>query len=269
MRKIFISYGNERYYSSLERLKKEAETLEIFDEIRIFTDKNLPERILQHTLFQYDRGGGYWIWKPWVILNTLETLQNDDILIYSDAGCQLFQDSEWGKWWKLMEKYNGIFFCYGGTMEQFCKSDLLKYFGNNLLKYYYQIQSGFLIIKKPAQHVIEEWMNIMFNMPEMVMDTTSEECERESKRYRGHRHDQAILSGLVYRNERESKLEILWQRMESRLRNGQAVYAARICTGRNRPTSRFEPLYITIVKFFLIYPYRKVRMKILKFISKW
>ncbi|MDU1889879.1 MAG: hypothetical protein E6767_04250 [Dysgonomonas sp.] len=267
MKKVFVTYGNERYYSSLERLRKEAEALQFFDEIRIITDKDLPEYITQSALYNYNRGGGYWVWKPWVVLNVLKGLQDDDILIYSDAGCQLFPDREWDEWWKTMKTYNGIFFSYGGTMEQFCRSNLLRYFGNDLLKYYYQIQSGFFIIKKKAVYIAEEWQEIMLKHPEMVMDTTEEEHKNESFKYREHRHDQAVLSGVVYRNECKLNLKVKWQRMESKFRRGQAVYAARIATGRQRPMPRFEPLFITIGKALVFSPYRKIRMRFLKSIN--
>ena len=267
MKKVFVTYGNERYYSSLERLKKEAESLRFFDEIRIITDKDLPEYIIQSPLYKYNRGGGYWLWKPWVVLKTLKELRGDDILVYSDAGCQLFPDGEWNKWWKIMETHNGIFFSYGGTMEQFCRSNLLQHFNSDLLKYYYQIQSGFFMLKKGAVSVVEGWQDIMLKHPEMVIDTTDEERKNESPKYREHRHDQAVLSGIVYKNEHKLKLKVKWQRMESRFRSGQAVYAARIATGRQRPIPSFEPLYITLGKVLVLSPYRKIRMIFLKNIN--
>ncbi|TLE03345.1 hypothetical protein [Helicobacter japonicus] len=33
------------------------------------------------------RGFGYWCWKPYIILKTLEQLENNDILLYADIGC--------------------------------------------------------------------------------------------------------------------------------------------------------------------------------------
>ena len=32
------------------------------------------------------KGAGYWLWKPWVILNTLENIPENAIVIYADTG---------------------------------------------------------------------------------------------------------------------------------------------------------------------------------------
>ena len=36
MKKVFITYGDQKYKDSLQRIKKEAEALEIFDEIHLY-----------------------------------------------------------------------------------------------------------------------------------------------------------------------------------------------------------------------------------------
>ena len=128
-------------------MKEEAESLKIFDKIILFTDKDLPESITNHPLYNMERGGGgYWLWKPYIILETLSRIEENDILVYVDAGCQLFQDKEWDEWWELMQTHNGIFFCYGGTIEKFCRRNLIAYYkSNKLFKYYYQIQSGYVL----------------------------------------------------------------------------------------------------------------------------
>ena len=35
------------------------------------------------------RGGGYWIWKPYIISKMLEQINENDILVYIDAGCHI------------------------------------------------------------------------------------------------------------------------------------------------------------------------------------
>ena len=37
-------------------------------------------------ILEQKRGGGFWLWKPYVIRRALESLQPDDALLYSDAG---------------------------------------------------------------------------------------------------------------------------------------------------------------------------------------
>ena len=37
-------------------------------------------------ILDYSRGAGYWVWKPWIILRTLETAPENSIIIYLDSG---------------------------------------------------------------------------------------------------------------------------------------------------------------------------------------
>ena len=37
-------------------------------------------------VFTAKRGGGYWMWKPYIIYKNLQLLNDNDILIYSDSG---------------------------------------------------------------------------------------------------------------------------------------------------------------------------------------
>ena len=40
------------------------------------------------------RGAGYWLWKPFIILETLKSLPDGDVLMYCDAGAELVADPQ-------------------------------------------------------------------------------------------------------------------------------------------------------------------------------
>jgi hypothetical protein len=40
-------------------------------------------------ILREQRGGGYWIWKPYIIKKHLDKINDNDILIYMDAGCSI------------------------------------------------------------------------------------------------------------------------------------------------------------------------------------
>lgn len=71
MKKTFITYGDDNYADSLKRIKAEAEATGLFDEVRLYTPADLPEPFLTYTR-TYRRGGGYWLWKPFVIKDALD-----------------------------------------------------------------------------------------------------------------------------------------------------------------------------------------------------
>jgi hypothetical protein len=40
-------------------------------------------------ILNQNRGGGYWLWKPYIIVHMLEQLEEGDYLMYTDAGTEL------------------------------------------------------------------------------------------------------------------------------------------------------------------------------------
>jgi hypothetical protein len=94
--KTFISFGGptKNYHNSLARISEEAKQTNFFDYIHGFTEKDLKNDITfweKHGNFieSNRRGYGYWLWKSYLIKRQLDKLNEGDILIYADAGCQV------------------------------------------------------------------------------------------------------------------------------------------------------------------------------------
>lgn len=263
-KKVFVSYGNAPYYKSLERIGKEAKELHIFDEIILYKDTDLPTHLLNHELLKHKRGGGYWFWKPFVVQQVLQKLNEDDILFYCDAGCILFPHKEWSEYFKILKRKDAIFFTYGAKMGQWCRKNLLDHFCNlQTLKSCFQVQGTLMFLRKPAQPIINRWYDLMHNHPEFVIDVTKEELNTESKNFKEHRHDQAILTCVAYEWYKSQKnIDFQWQHCESRKKSGQAIFAARISDDnvRNNP-DRFESPFVTLLKKYIYTPYRVFKNK--------
>ena len=113
MSNIFISYGDTKFHKSLKRISKQARTIGIFDRIITYSPKDMPLYIKSSPLFSAQKGGGYWLWKPYIIKHTLEQLNEGDVLYYIDAGCTLNpQSEEWNKFQEILKKYHAIVFQY-------------------------------------------------------------------------------------------------------------------------------------------------------------
>lgn len=267
-RKIFVTYGNESYYHSLERIRHEAEATGEFDEILIFTDHDLPEEVKQSELMKYKRGGGYWLWKPWVVLQALETASDNDIIVYSDCGNTLYKHSGWKKLFKKMDNAAGLFFYNGSKMAQYTKRSVLNYFDSKLLKNNYQIMSGFFIISKPAKHLISRWYNLMLTHPDLVLDVKEEDRECEYKEFIMHRHDQAILSGVIYSTSKKEKLLVLPEQSERLRASGQPIYNSRISDNEQRSKFYITPTFTFLILDYIIKPYRKFVSRIIRYLNK-
>lgn len=86
----FVTFANTAYMRPT-RILNEAASFGVFDFIRNVTEHDIPDYIQKHKTFieTNPKGYGFYIWKPKVILDTLATMQENDILVYCDAGMKL------------------------------------------------------------------------------------------------------------------------------------------------------------------------------------
>ena len=86
-----ITYGDSIYEETKQRLYNQASNLGWFDTITSYSPEDLDEDFKEKfkDILAHPRGGGYWIWKPYIINKHLEMIKDDDILIYLDAGCYI------------------------------------------------------------------------------------------------------------------------------------------------------------------------------------
>ena len=95
MSKYFVTFGagSKNYIEAGERLKNQINDLNLFDKLLFYTDeylKNDPDFWNQHSNFIQNnpRGYGYWLWKPYIVKKTIEQMNDGDILLYLDCGCE-------------------------------------------------------------------------------------------------------------------------------------------------------------------------------------
>lgn len=269
-KKIFITYGDKSYAKSLERVCNEARLSSEFDEVVAYTQADLPDTIKTNILFSYKRGGGYWLWKPYVILNTLKNCDDSDIVIYSDCGNKIFKHKQWNIYWKWIRTNNAVFFYNGGLMGQWSRKSLIENYIPfvPMLRKMFQIQSGFIIAKKSAIRIFEEWLGKMLDHPEYVIDADVKLRDKEYPEFIESRHDQAVLSAVVYRYYSDIRVLVTRQRSERFSRSGQAVFNARISDNMVRNPMEYEPFHILIIRYVFVVPYRKFKMSIYRMINK-
>jgi len=256
MNVYFISYGDERFKKSLNRIVKEAKRTGKFNKVKKYRPKDLPIFIKASPAFAFDRGGGYWLWKPYIIYRTLKEAKEGDIVVYADAGCSVFDSDEWEKYFNYLESYNAIFFYYkqgfnywgdqfDSTISGWIKKDAGEYFDrlfkNENWRDYQKLLAGFIIMKKASNcNIIEEWLKIMLFKQELLIDPYGAEINDQEELFIDHRHDQALLTPLVYFYQSRLNLLLLPENSERRI-NGQALFAGRI---RDKSLKKRAKLFI-------------------------
>lgn len=251
MANIFISYGDDNFSGSLFRIKLQAKKLKLFDKIIIYTPKDLPIYVKSSPLMAFSQGGGYWVWKPYIIYETLKKCQEGDIVIYTDAGCSLRAGKEWEEYLSYLESYNAIFFHYRegfdyGWGDKYCSDEannnpqimhwtkpscleyFHRYYKNDEYFSFNKIPSGFFIVRKTRNilNVIDDWFKIAIFHPELFIEPYGAEKDNLPCSFNAHRYEQSVLTLLVYYYQKKDNLLVLPERLESD-RNHAVVAADR------------------------------------------
>jgi len=87
----FITYANSKFEVAKQRLLKQANNFYNFKTITGYGPEDLPENFIKKFkhILDLPRGAGYWIWRPIILYNKLMQLNDNDFLVYLDAGCYL------------------------------------------------------------------------------------------------------------------------------------------------------------------------------------
>ena len=88
MKRILITYATDGNYIRHATNLCNSALIHGFDEAYIYTQNNIDINFKNKcdNILSLPRGGGYWLWKPYLILKTLnEKCQDDDIVVYCDS----------------------------------------------------------------------------------------------------------------------------------------------------------------------------------------
>jgi hypothetical protein len=252
MKRVFITYGDAGFKGSLKRIVRQARASHRFDRVEVYTPSDLPPSIRYAPTMIFHRGGGYWVWKPWIVYDALCKCEEDDIVYYVDAGCSLNpESSEWAEWDMTMNSYDAIVFKYRTDVEyvgwdlycrrpENCAPELkhwlkpaaeeyfTRFLGTNDYLEYNHVMSGIIIVRKKSTIpcFLQQWLNIAVLNPDLFCDAYGEELGRLPETFNEHRHDQAILTPLVYHYQNIDKIAILFEKSESK-KEVAAVIATR------------------------------------------
>ncbi len=202
---ILASFADGIFFDRKEKFLDEARAMNIFSEILFFDSSQLPEKFRsQHMGFMQSqkRGFGYWIWKPQVIGLALEQAENNDIVVYLDAGFTLnsaararFQDYIDIT---MDSPFRMLSFQNVHTEAMWTKADLANRLGvgqNSHIMKTSQLGGGFVMLGKTSSNLdlISQWQEIAIEDNYRYSDDSPSVAENHPT-FREHRHDQSIFS---------------------------------------------------------------------------
>lgn len=210
----FITFGGPtvNYHKRVNEICKQALLIEsLFSEVKGFTDLDLKADTSfwqKHGQFieSNPRGYGYWLWKPYLIKKTIETMNDDEILIYADSGCylnlnalsvkrlfeyvQIVKESPTGILAFQMEHLPEYKYTKRETAETILKTENLTTVMSSG-----QCMATVVILRKTVHSLafVNEWFNYS-EIYDLINDSKS---RPEHVGFIDHRHDQSIYSLLL------------------------------------------------------------------------
>ncbi|WP_144605198.1 hypothetical protein [Algoriphagus algorifonticola] len=198
---VLVNYSNSNFKTAQIFNSISGVLLGGFDKVISYCFEDLEIEFVEKNQdhFQKSRGGGYWVWKPYVILKTLEKLEYGQYLFYSDSGSVFKRNIR-----RLISSINldqdVISFELPYVEKAFTKQLVFQELNCESSQFQdsFQRLAGFILIKKSDLSVklIEEWLSYSQNLIYIDDSHPSQgiDCFVE------HRHDQSIFSLLVKRN---------------------------------------------------------------------
>ena len=258
---FFISFaeGSQDYREALVRITDQAKEVGIFSEIHGYTGDELKSLPFwkKHSNFvlKNPKGYGYYLWKPYLILEKLKTLEDNDILWYADSGCEIDIRKK-DLMFKVLEltKLNQITCSINCIEKEYTKKDLLIYL--NMDKPCYtndtQYEATSICFKKckKTMDFINEWYQIAQNY-NLIDESPSK--NKEYPEFNQNRYDQSIFSLLMKKYYLYDRKNLIGKAIElSRNRTGKSWIIYKIT---NYKLPEFEKLNLFDWKQYLLnYP---------------
>ena len=240
---ILLAFATEDLRRSIDRLSNQAKESGYYDEINILNPKNInknnKDKIDKLLSLGKKRGYAYWYWKPLLILQTLENINNGDIIHYLDVGFHINRDgakkfykyidliSDDDKWLLAfqyksfnVDNMQGIIFPKREE-HMYTKGDIFSYFkclDNKEFTHTPQFFAGSFFLKKDnkSYSFLKQWIEVFEKRFDLIDDSISKIPNFET--FIENRHDQSIFSILCKKNYVEvlSAYELDWAKKNNK-----------------------------------------------------
>jgi len=202
-KKYFLVYDDGKYRDNLVRL---LNSVQLYSDYIIIcmTKEDIDPNFYNSNIkiFNESRGGGYWLWKPYIINKVLSQIKEGDLLFYLDSS-YYFTEAFNGLYESAMETTDIMLWKNKpnestNLMHKYCKMDVLIKYG---MVEYSEVEcwAGAILMRKTNNISIfmKEWLR-MCCVYEDISDFPS--IFPNYPDFSEHRHDQSLLTILAYKN---------------------------------------------------------------------
>lgn len=190
----------------IQRFVEQALSCEFIDEVRVVDSKDslFLDFCLEYGDFvkANPKGYGYWLWKPYIVLNYMKNLNSGDILFYCDAGCELsFKGKKrFDEYLTYLESNDLLVFSTFNKQPEYMwsKKDAVDFFELSAKEMKSeQIAATYFILKVNdySKALVQEWLDICIYENFRLINDIS--IKRQHKKFIEHRYDQSLFSMLL------------------------------------------------------------------------
>ena len=203
---FFITFGagDKDMVAAANRVGDQALESHFFDQVDVLSHLDLPKNVTElfaPNRFDEIRGFGFLAWKPFLINEKMKTLVDGDVLIYLDAGSEI-------------NKRGAARFTY--YLDFVARNDVLVFptfhqhrfwvKPHNALRietrsfFRNQVWAGLVMLRVGdlSRRIVSRWCDLAFQDSGSALNDEVEEGEFYEEGFREHRHDQSILSHIIF-----------------------------------------------------------------------
>jgi hypothetical protein len=169
-----------------------------FHTCHVHTMADIDSRFIKHhhRIFNATRGAGYWLWKPWLILQYVQRARDGDVIMYTDASTRLIATIT--PLVSLVEEFEIVPFRLQDkhVEEKYTKRDAYVLLDMEPIVRS-QTHASYILLKKTPRTIafVSEWLH--YASDHRAITDEPSVFGNESLVFEDHRHDQAIYSLLV------------------------------------------------------------------------
>tara|TARA_B100000282_G_C31705341_1_gene478384 strand:+ start:382 stop:1245 length:864 start_codon:yes stop_codon:yes gene_type:complete len=206
--KHFATYGDRSFNIQKKRIKYQANQLNFYDKIHVFSHKDISKefKLKFKNIFNAELGGGYWIWKIYILDLMLKRTNENDIFLYLDAGStiNIKAKKRMNEYFEILHNSDKSFlrFSIDKKEKYWTSKEVFNYFNLNINSNYGesdQLAGGIIFVKNNdvSKNFVKEFYELLDYDEKLITDLYN---KNQIDGFVSPRHDQSILSllGKIY-----------------------------------------------------------------------
>jgi hypothetical protein len=204
MKVVLTNLSNELFRESRLRLNASARRfgIQAVNSYDIEAIRSTAFYAENKAILDLPRGLGYWLWKPYIILETMNSLAEGDIVVYADSAIEFIAPID--PLIQICAKEQPVMLFANGNLRNsmWTKRDCFILMNGDHKKYWRGLQcdGSFALFRKSpeAMQFLNEFMNYCRD-ERIITDKANTLGKNNLPDFIEHRHDQSILSLLACR----------------------------------------------------------------------